>query len=65
MQQRLSPTTRRALAGGLALTAVSAGTASARDLGHAIGLGIAMLLTVLVVAAIVQYGSRDTRSHNT
>ena len=65
MQQRLSPATRRALAGGLALTAVTAGTASAQDLGHGIGLGIAMFLTVLLVAAIVQYGSRDTRSHNT
>ena len=65
MQQRLSPATRRALAGGLALTTVSAGTASAQDLGHGVGLGIAMLLTVLLVAAIVQYGSRDTRSHNT
>ena len=65
MQQRLSPATRRALAGGLALTAVSAATASTQDLGHGIGLGIAMLLTVLLVAAIVQYGSRDTRSRNT
>jgi hypothetical protein len=65
MQQRLSPATRRALAGGLALTALSAGTASAQDVRHGVGLGIAMLLTVLLVAAIVQYGSRDTRSHKT
>jgi hypothetical protein len=64
MQQRLNPATRRALAGGLALTAASAGTASAQDLRHGIGLGIAMLLTVLLVAAIVHYGARDSRSHN-
>jgi hypothetical protein len=65
MQQRLNPATRRALAGGFALTAVSAGTASTRNLWHGIGLGIAMLLTVLLVAAVVQYGTRHSRTHNT
>ena len=64
MQQRLNPATRRALAGGFALTAVSAGTASAQNLRHGIGLGIAMLLTVLLVAAMVHYGARHSRSHN-
>ncbi len=62
MQQRLSPATRRALAGGVALTAASAGTASAQNLRHGITLGIVMLLTVLVVAAVVQFGARHSRS---
>jgi hypothetical protein len=65
MQQRLNPATRRALGGGFALTAVSSGAASAHDLRHGIVLGIAMLLTVLLVAAIAQYGARHSRSDNT
>ena len=62
MQQRLNVGTRRALGGGFALTAVSAGTASAHNLRHGIGLGIAMLLAVLLVAAIAQYGARHSRN---
>ncbi len=65
MQQRLSPATRRALGGGLALTAVSAGTASTQSLRHGIGLGIVMLVTVLLVAAVVHYGTRQSRTNNT
>jgi hypothetical protein len=54
--------TRRVLAIGLAFTATSAGSASAENVRHGLGIGVAMLMTTVLVAAIVQYGERPTSS---
>lgn len=60
MFQRLSSSARRALGVGLALTAVTAATT--KNVSHGVGIAIAMLLTVLAVTAMAQYGSRFERS---
>jgi hypothetical protein len=54
---RLTRPARRALAGGLAFGTIATGIALADSTRHGLGVGMALVITLAIAVAFIQYAS--------